>query len=265
MSTARLKGRRILLTRPEGSAAAWRAALEAAGARVEELPLIAIRHEAEAAVLHEVLEGLGEYDWVIFTSANGVRGFFERFFERHADIRSVGGARFACVGPATESALRAYYLESDLTPREADGVALARALMTDHDVENQKLLVVGGNLASDEVPRLLSEQGCAIVDRLTVYTTGQRDVSSSDSAASFRREGADLLVFASPSAVESFLHQAASLRLEPGARQPQTVAVGPTTAEAMRKAGIPVGAIAAKPTAEGVRDAAAEALAAAKG
>lgn len=265
MNLVRLKGRRVLLTRPEGSAAAWRAALEAAGARVDELPLIAVRHEADGAVLREVIEGIGEYEWIVFTSANGVRGFFERFLERHTDIRSVGGARFACVGPATEAALRAYHLDSDLTPREADGVALARALMADHDVEHQKILVVSGNLASDEVPRLLSEQGHAIVDKLVAYSTAERDVSALEAAAAFRREGADLLVFASPSAVESFLHQAASLRLEPGARQPLALAVGTTTAESMRRAGIPVAAIAAKPTPEGIRDAAAEALASAKG
>lgn len=264
MSQTRLKGRHVLLTRPEGSSAAWRSALEAAGARVDELPLIAVRHEADQAVLREVLDGIGEYEWIVFTSANGVRGFFERFLERYTDIRSVGGVRFACVGPATATALRAFHLDSDLTPREADGVALARTLMTEHDVEHQKVLVVSGNLASDDVPRLLSEQGHAIVDKLLVYSTGERDVSSLKAAEAFRREGADLLVFASPSAVESFLHQAASLRLEPGARQPVAVAVGPTTAEAMRRAGIPVGAIAAKASAEGIRDAAAEALASAK-
>ena len=136
--------------------------------------------------------------------------------------------------------------------------------MTEHDVENQKVLVVAGNLGSDELPRLLSEQGSAIVDRLVVYATGQAEVAGSEAAAAFRREGADLLVFASPSAVESFIHQAASLRLESGARQPLALAVGPTTAEAMRRAGIPVGAVAAHPTAEGVRDAAAAALASAK-
>lgn len=264
MSITRLKGRRILLTRPEGSATVWRATLEAAGAQVDELPLLAIHHEADATVLREVLAGLGEYDWVVFTSANGVRGFFERFFERYTDIRSIGGTRFACVGPATEAALRAFHLDTDLAPEGADGVSLARKLMTEHEIENQKILVVAGSQATDEVPRLLSDQGYAIVDTLTVYATGEKDVSASGAASVFRREGADLLVFASPSAVESFIHQAASLRLEPGARQPLAIAVGATTAEAMRKAGIPVAAIAAKPTAEGIRDAAAEALASAK-
>ena len=249
MSAPKLTGRRIVLTRPEGSADAWRKALESSGAEVADLPLIAVRFEPDQALLGEVLDGIGEYDWVVFTSANGVRGFFNRFFERYTDIRSIGGTRLACVGPATEAALRA---------------SLARTLMTDHDVENQKVLVVAGNLSSDELPRLLIEQGSAIVDVLRVYETGAASVGETDAAADFRRRGADILVFASPSAVESFLHQAAALRLDPGAPQPRTVAVGPTTADAMRRAGIPIGAIAAAPTAEGIRDAAAAALAAAR-
>ncbi len=260
MPPSPLKGRRIVLTRPEGSGAAWRAALEAAGADVSELPLIALSYEPDQAMLAEVLDGIGEYDWILFTSANGVKGFFDRFFERFRDIRSIGGARLACVGPGTEAALRAYHLESDLTPADADGVGLARALMGEHDVENQKLLVVAGNLSSDELPLLLSRDGMAIVDVLRTYVTGERDVAGSHAAESFRRQGADVLVFASPSAVESFLHQAASLRPDTGARQPRTVAVGPTTAEALRRAGIPVGAVAARPTAEGIREAAIAAL-----
>ncbi len=261
MSTSSLKGRRVVLTRPEGSGAAWRAALEKAGASVDELPLIAVRLGAEQELVSEVLAGIGEYDWIAFSSANGVRGFFARFFERYRDIRSIGGARIACVGPATETALRAFHLESDLTPPTSDGVSLARALMGEHDLDNQKVLVVTGNLGSEDLPRLLSEEGAAIVDTLRVYETGEADVAGSQAAAAFRREGADVLVFASPSAVESFLHQAASLRLEPGARQPKAVAVGPTTAETLRRAGIPVGAVADRPTPEGIREAAAAALA----
>ncbi len=264
MSSAKLKGRRIVLTRPEGSAITWRKVLENTGAEVTELPLIAIRFEPDQVILSEILEGIGAYDWIVFTSANGVRGFFNRFFERFTDIRSIGGSRIACVGPATEAALRTYHLDADLTPKDADAVALARKLMTDHDVENQKVLIVAGNLASDELSRLLIEQGSAIVDTLRVYETGANSVADTAPADDFRKRGADILVFASPSAVESFLHQSASLRIDPGAPQPKTVAVGSTTADTMRRAGIPVGAIAATPTAEGIRDAAIAALSSGK-
>ncbi|MEY3958132.1 MAG: Uroporphyrinogen-III synthase [Verrucomicrobiota bacterium] len=261
MSKLPLRDRMVVLTRPEGRGADWKEALADAGAAVSELPLIAISFEPDDAVLSEVLDGINQYDWVVFTSANGVRGFFDRFFERFTDIRSVGGARFACVGPATERQLRAYHLDSDLTAVQADARALGQELIEKNDIENQKVLLVTGNLNSPELPRMLSDGGLAIVDVLKVYGTEENPVGASPEAAEFRRRGADAIVFASPSAVDSFIHQAASLRPEAGARQPKAVAVGPTTADAVRRAGIPLAATASAPTAAAVRDAVIAALA----
>ena len=96
----------------------------------------------------------------------------------------------------------------------------------------------------------------AIVDVIKVYATEEKSVAESPEAAEFRRRGADVIVFASPSAVESFLHQAASLRPDAGARQPKAVAIGATTADALRKAGIPLAGTAAAPTAVAIRNAA---------
>jgi uroporphyrinogen-III synthase len=190
-----------------------------------------------------------------------VRGFFDRFFERFTDIRSVGGVRFACLGPATEKALRQYHLDADLTATQNDALSLGRELMAKHDVENQKLLVVTGNLNTPELPRLLADGAMAIVDVIKVYATEEKSVAESPEAAEFRRRGADAIVFASPSAVESFLHQAASLRPDAGARQPKAVAIGATTADALRKAGIPLAGTASAPTAKAIRDAVVAALA----
>ena len=155
MSKLPLRDRLVVLTRPEGRGADWKTALVDAGAAVSELPLLEIKFEPDDTVLSEVLDAMGEYDWLIFTSANGVRGFFDRFFERFTDIRSVGGVRFACLGPATEKALRQYHLESDLTATQNDALSLGRELMNKYDVENQKILVVTGNLNTPELPRLL--------------------------------------------------------------------------------------------------------------
>ena len=94
-----------------------------------------------------------------------------------------------------------------------------------------------------------------------VAVTVNPSVAESPEAAEFRRRGADIIVFASPSAVESFLHQAAALRPDAGARQPKAVAIGATTADALRKAGIPLAGTAAAPTAVAIRNAVIEALA----
>jgi uroporphyrinogen-III synthase len=255
MSKLPLRDRLVVLTRPEGRSADWKATLAEAGAAVIELPLLEISFEPDEDTLADVLDTIGEYDWIIFTSANGVRGFFDRFLMRFSDIRSIGGARFACVGPATEKALRSYHLDADLVAAQPDAVALGRELMTKFTVENQKLVVATGNLADPALPRLLMEEGLAIVDILKVYSTDQKSIAEAPEAAEFRRRGADAIVFASPSAVESFMHPAASLRPEVGARHPKVIAVGPTTADAVRRTGIPLGATATAPTAKAIRDA----------
>jgi uroporphyrinogen-III synthase len=260
MSKLPLRDRLVVLTRPEGRGGDWKELLVDAGAAVSELPLIEISFEPDDTVLSEVLDAMGEYDWIIFTSPNGVRGFFDRFFERFSDIRSVGGVRFACVGPSTEKALRGYHLDSDLTAAKPDALSLGQELMTKFDVENQKILLVTGNLNSPELSRLLMEGALAIVDVIKVYATEEKSVAETPEAAEFRRHGADAIVFASPSAVESFLHQAASLRPDVGARQPKAIAVGPTTADALRKAGVPLAGMAAAPTAKAICDAVIAAL-----
>jgi uroporphyrinogen-III synthase len=260
MSKLPLRDRLIVLTRPEGRGGDWKELLVDAGAAVSELPLIEISFEPDDTVLSEVLDAMGEYDWIIFTSPNGVRGFFDRFFERFSDIRSVGGVRFACVGPSTEKALRGYHLDSDLTAAKPDALSLGQELTTKFDVENQKILLVTGNLNSPELSRLLMEGALAIVDVIKVYATEEKSVAETPEAAEFRRHGADAIVFASPSAVESFLHQAASLRPDVGARQPKAIAVGPTTADALRKAGVPLAGTAVAPTAKAIRDAVIAAL-----
>jgi len=260
MSKLPLRDRLVVLTRPEGRGADWKSALTEAGAAVSELPLLEIKFEPDDTVLSEVLDAMGEYDWLVFTSANGVRGFFDRFFERFPDIRSVGGVKIACVGPATEKAVRSFHLEPDLTAAQADAVSLARKLITDFNVENQKILVAAGNLSTAELPRLLMEDGLAIVDVLRVYSTEEKPVTESPEAAEFRARGADAIVFASPSAVESFMHQAASLRPAAGARQPKAIAIGATTADAMKRSGIPLAGVATAPTAKAVCDAVITAL-----
>jgi uroporphyrinogen-III synthase len=260
MSKLPLRDRHVVLTRPEGRGGDWKELLQEAGASVAELPLIEISFEPDALILTEILDGIGEYEWLVFTSPNGVRGFFDRFFERYADIRSVGGVKIACVGPATEKAVRSFHLEPDVTAEQADAVSLGRKLIDGFNVENQKMLLAAGNLSSAELPRMLIEEGLAIVDVLKVYSTEEKPVSESPEAAEFRARGADAIVFASPSAVESFLHQAASLRPAAGARQPKAIAIGATTADAMKRAGIPLAAVAAAPTAKAVRDAVTQAL-----
>lgn len=233
-----LFGRRVVVTRRPEQAGEWSAALAEAGAEVLELPLIEVS-EDEASDGEDIWPMLGSYRWIVFTSANGVRCFFQKFHRRFDDLRCIGGARIACVGEGTAEAVRAERLAVDLVPDETTGEALAEALLHAETLENETVLVVAGNRNRDTLVTQL-EEGRAIVDVFPVYRTEFTDLSSDPAAERFREVGADAMVFASPSAAESFVQQARHLQPGEGARRPKCVAIGPKTATRMRELGLPV-------------------------
>lgn len=248
-NSAPLQGKRIVITRPKEQNAELRDLLVAQGATVLEMPLIEIRFpEQNEEVVPEILGGFGEYDWLVFTSVNGVRGFFAHFFARYKDLRSLGPCRIACVGPATAHAVEALHLEVDCVPETHTGEALADKLLNDHGVENQKICVVTGNRNSDVLPKKLETIGRAIVDTFPVYATDDADVSAQSAAEDFRENGAHAIVFASASSVKSFVAQAAALALQKDAVRPQVVAIGTPTASELRSAAIPVAGTATAAT-----------------
>ncbi|MDR3228087.1 MAG: uroporphyrinogen-III synthase [Puniceicoccales bacterium] len=256
-----LAGKRIVVTRPEGTAAGvLRDALAAQGATVLDIPLIDIEYTADPAALEDVWSNMGQFDWLVFTSANGVRGFFERFFETFNDIRGIGPARIACVGDATTAAVRAHHLNVDFQPEKSTADDLARELADTEDLAHLRVLVVAGNKNSDSLAKTLETRGKAIAQTLIVYAAVENDIGQLDAAESFRRLGADAIVFASPSAADSFVAQAKLLAPVKTARHPVAVAIGPSTADALREHGIPVAAQAAEPTPAALAAAVAAAL-----
>ena len=243
-----LSGRRIVITRPASqSSSDWRARLETLGAAVIELPLIKVSKDINLHTLAEVLQEFGSYEWVIFTSVNGVKYFFEEFIRVHEDIRALGLVRIAAVGEATATALRELHLRVDLQPKKASGAELASELINREAMDSAKVLVITGNRNRDNLIEMLHESR-AIVDQLPVYKTEETDLSADPVAAEFRAKGADAIFFASPSAVQSFFDQAAVLKLGAKARKPLAGSIGPTTASAMKQLGLPVDFEAAEPS-----------------
>lgn len=246
MNARPLQGRRVAVTRAREQSPELGERLRALGAEVIELPLIAVKHAADRETLNDVFAELGGYDWVVFTSANGVNGFFEEFRARFDDIRALGLLRFAAVGDATAAAIRGRHIRVECQPEVATAQALAEALIATGSLDSAKMLVVTGNLNRDELILKL-EEARAIVDRCQVYRTDRTDLASDPSAADFRARGADAVLFASSSAVQSFVDQAAALRLAKDACRPLAGSIGPQTSETMRKAGLPVDFEAAAP------------------
>lgn len=245
-SSNSLHGRRIVVTRAREQVSELSVKLTALGAEVLELPLIRVSKHISKEALADVLLELGSYDWIVFTSANGVRYFFEEFLRLFDDIRSLGLLRFACIGDATAKGIRELHLKVECQPEIATGEALADALIATDSLDNAKVVVITGNLNRDVLVTKL-EGARAIVDQLQVYQTERCDLTDDPAAAEFRAHGADAVLFASSSAVDSFAAQQAALKLQEGAKPPLFGSIGPLTSESLTKAGLEIGFVAKEP------------------
>lgn len=249
-----LSGRRIAVTRAREQTSELAGKLSALGAEVIELPLIKISKSVALQSLADVLLELGSYDWVVFTSANGVRYFFEEFNRIFDDIRSLGLLRIACIGEGTAVAVRQLHLKVECQPAIATGEALADALIETGSLDSAKVVVITGNLNRDTLVSKLEAAG-AIVDQLQVYQTEKTDLSNDPAAAEFRARGADAILFASSSAAQSFVDQAAALKLNVDAVRPLAGSIGAQTSETMKAAGVPIDFVAKQPSLDALVDA----------
>jgi uroporphyrinogen-III synthase len=234
-----LSGRRVAVTRAREQSSELAAKVRTLGAEVVELPLISITKEIDKHVLADVLLELGSYDWIVFTSANGVRFFFEEFHRIFDDIRSLGLLRFAAIGESTAKAIKEQHLKIECMPKVATAAALADALIDTGSLDSAKLLLITGNLNRDDLITKL-EAAEAIVDQLQVYKTEPTDLTTDLAAADFRAKGADAVLFASSSAAESFVAQSEALKIGKDGKQPLLGSIGPQTTATMKAAGLPV-------------------------
>jgi uroporphyrinogen-III synthase len=234
-----LTGRRVVVTRTREQASALASRLAALGAEVIELPVLRISKEISKEALADVMLEFGAYDWLVFTSANGVHFFFEEFRRIFDDIRALGLVRIACVGDGTARAVASLHVRVECQPATATAEALAAELVATGSMENAKVLVITGNLNRDVLVKKL-EAARAIVDCLQVYKTEKTDLSGSAAAAEFRARGADAILFASSSSAQSFADQRDVLEPGPGARIPIAGSIGPQTSATMKKCGLKV-------------------------
>ncbi|CAI8260972.1 MAG: Uroporphyrinogen-III C-methyltransferase [Opitutia bacterium UBA7350] len=239
--TARpLFGKRIVVTRTRDQAGRLSHLLTAQGADVIELPFIKVETEFDPQVVAEVFAEMAVYEWIIFTSANGVRIFFDLLLKAYPDIRCLGPMRIAAVGRATAEAIEAFNLKVDLVPQKANGDTLVNELIQNEGIESIKVLVVTGNLNRKTIVSRLEEEGCAIVDTLPLYATRQNDLKNSPEAQRYRKKGAHAILFTSASTVQSFSEQSEALKLKDGAIRPALGSIGPMTSAALKKRGMEV-------------------------
>jgi uroporphyrinogen III methyltransferase/synthase len=198
-----LFGRRIVVTRTREQSSELARQLAALSAEVLEIPTIKIVPTERKADLADAMLELNSYDWIVFTSPNGVTMFFESFFKAFEDLRDIGGVRIAAVGPATAAKLRELHLKVDLMPDEYLAVKIADAFAKHESIENLKILLLRAEAASPELPQALEALG-AIVDDVACYKTVPETEDLNGAAARLLEESADWVTFTSGSTVENF-------------------------------------------------------------
>lgn len=250
-----LFGRRVAITRTREGNSGLRSKLEHLGAEVVELPLLSVVPDVDRHLLVEIFGELGSYDWIVFTSANGVNFFFEHFDRAYDDIRALGMLRIACVGDATAKAVESRRLKVECRPDVATADALADALIATDSLDSAKVVVVTGNLNREVLVQRLESEGRAIVDTLPLYRTEKLDLSEHPAAHDFREKGADAILFASSSAVDAFVAQAGSLALGPDAKRPLVGSIGPQTSASIKAISMPLDFEAKSPGLDALIDA----------
>jgi uroporphyrinogen-III synthase len=238
-----LSGRRIVVTRPREHAASLVGDLEDLGASAVVMPLIQIEpmSDEEAAELEEVLSHVEAYDWIVFTSANGVAAVQEHLSGRLA------GVRIAAVGPATAAAVRALGIEPAFVPPRYAAEEIVEGL---GDLEGCRVLLPQADIADPWLAQRMRVAG-ATVDTVVAYRTVRLDPSVIEAAE--LEAGVDAVILASGSAARSLAALAAKFpRVAKSLHRTLIVAIGPKTANAAEEVALPVGLVADVASSQGI-------------
>ena len=247
-----LFGRRVVITRDRTQAGDLAAPLHALGAEVIEFPTIEIRPAADPAPLDAAIARLDSYDWLIFTSVNGVRYFVERLDASSRDLRAVK-ARICTIGPATRAAVEALHLKVDLTPKEYVAESLVEAFGS-LSPEGARVLLPRAAVARDLVPVELRKRG-ATVDVVEAYHTVPAENAAGRAREIFgQARKPDWVTFTSSSTVKNFLDMAGREALD----CVRIASIGPVTSATLRSNGLAVDAEAKPYTMAGLVAAIAE-------
>jgi len=244
-----LFGRRIVVTRARDQAESLSRTLRALGADVIEMPAIEIVPAADYGPLDRAIAELNSYDWLIFTSANGVRYFMERLDQSKQDLRALR-ARICAIGDATRSAVAALHLQVDLMGEEFVAESLVEAFRS-VDLEGKRVLLPRAAVARDILPRKLCERG-ACVDVVEAYRTVAPEELAKQAGEAFGSgRKPDWITFTSSSTVQNFTRTAGADVL----RGVKVASIGPVTSATAKKVGLEISVQAKVFTSDGLVEA----------
>ncbi|MGQ9455301.1 MAG: uroporphyrinogen-III C-methyltransferase [Armatimonadota bacterium] len=257
--TKPLFGKRILVTRSDIQAAEFSELLRCYGAEAVEFPVIKISPPSDYAPLDTVLEKISGYDWLLFTSANGVRATLERLKATGRDVRALAGPKIGAIGPATAETLENAGIRVNYVP----GKFVAEALIDEfpENPSGKRILIIRSETARNVLPETLANRG-ATVNVVAAYKTEVNRMLESVDEIRKQIESSqiDVATFTSSSTVTAFVEIMGNATIS---RMPESVkvaCVGPITAQTAQEVGLRVDIVAEEYTIEGLVSAIASTL-----
>jgi len=242
-----LFGKRILVTRPRPQAAEFSDLIAAQGGEPVECPTIEIVPPEDWAPLDRALARLSTYNWLIFTSVNGVAPFMTRLLETQRDVRALSGLTICCIGPRTAEALAVYGLRADLIPEQFQAEGILEALAA-REMRGARVLIPRALVARELLPEQLRAKG-ADVDVVPVYRTIRPAVATDRLMEQLRTGGIDVISFTSSSTVRNFVELFPTKdELVRSVGKTTVACIGPITAATAREAGLTVQVMAGQNT-----------------
>lgn len=200
-----LFGKKILITRARTQSGKLAQKLRLLGADVLELPLIKVTPLINSPPLQNAVNTCANYDWLIFTSPNGIETFFQQFEKSSLDIRQLAPTKIAVVGNESAKILANYYhLQADLIAPQSTAQSLSEAF-TQLNLRQKRILLIQGNRASPALHQNLLQQG-AQIDRVEAYLTELETRDLFQARSRLETEGVDWIIFTSVSTVDHW-HQ----------------------------------------------------------
>ena len=248
-----LSGRRIVITRPRSQALAFVKEIERLGGEVVEFPTIAIIPPKSYEALDRAIQNIESYHWIVFTSANGVRFFFNRFHELNQNIAALKRTRIAAIGPQTAKELEAMSLCVDLVPGEYRAEAILRELKREK-IRGKRVLLPRAAEAREILPETLREWG-AELDVIEAYQTVGSESDGAGLRSRLRAREIDMVTFTSSSTVRHFAALFSGENVAELLVSTAVGCIGPVTQKTAEELGIRVDLVAREYTVDGLTQA----------
>jgi uroporphyrinogen III methyltransferase/synthase len=235
-----LFGKRIVVTRAREQATEFVDRLEELGAQVIEASAVRIDAVADTAALDEACATAHTFDWIAFTSQNGVDHFMRRLMAGDSDVRSLKGPRLCAVGPATAERLARYGLKVDVIPAEHNAIAAAEAMRAYGNMAGRRVLFPKSDISREVLADELRKAGAMVTEVVAYHTTVAPTAREGDPdiyKMLLERQIA-AVTFLSPSSVRHFVNALGQEQAADLLRTTVVASIGPVTAEAAQQLGV---------------------------